>query len=94
MVLRMNNMKPDAKKGQIFRVKHGYNPNSSSMGSLIYALPVSMMAVTGGFALVSALILTAFVKKARKRDHHPEQAPRGAQADVPAEKPPLGETRE
>ncbi|MCG8550738.1 MAG: hypothetical protein MI799_10090 [Desulfobacterales bacterium] len=50
-------------KGKLFKVKHGYNPNSSSMGSLIYALPVSMIAVTGGFAVVSALILTAFAEK-------------------------------
>lgn len=61
----MNIMTQQLKKGKILKVKHGYNPNSSSMGSLIYALPVSMMAVTGGFAVVSALILTAFSMKLR-----------------------------
>ena len=47
--------------GRILRVKHGYNPNSSSMGSIIYALPVSLMAVTAGFTMASSLILTHFL---------------------------------
>ena len=63
----MNLMTPQTKKGKILKVKHGYNPNSSSMGSLIYALPVSVMAVTGGFAVVSALILTAFTQKYQEK---------------------------
>ncbi len=59
----MSIMTQQSRKGKILKVKHGYNPNSSSMGSLIYALPVSVMVMTGGFAVVSALILTAFAKK-------------------------------
>ena len=49
-------------KGKILRVKHGYNPNSSSMGSIIFALPVSMIAITFGMAAVSSLVFSYFIK--------------------------------
>jgi hypothetical protein len=49
-------------KGKILRVKQGYNPNSSSMGSIIFALPVSLVAVTFGLAAVSGLILPHFIQ--------------------------------
>jgi hypothetical protein len=57
--------------GKILKVKHGYNPNSSSMGSIIFALPVSLIAVSFGMAAVSGLIMSHFVKdadKARSRE--------------------------
>jgi hypothetical protein len=46
------------KKGKILRVKEGYNPNSSSMGSIIFALPISLLVVTVGLGAVSSLILS------------------------------------
>jgi hypothetical protein len=49
-------------KGRILRVKTGYNPNSSSMGSLVFALPVALLGITAGFSVVSALILPRFVR--------------------------------
>ncbi|THB80732.1 MAG: hypothetical protein D3926_05705 [Desulfobacteraceae bacterium] len=49
-------------QGKILRVKRGYNPNSSSMGSIIYALPVSLIALSGGFVMVSNLICSQFLK--------------------------------
>jgi hypothetical protein len=50
-------------KGRILRVKQGYNPNSSSMGSMIFVLPVSMLAATVCFGAVSGLIMSAAVKR-------------------------------
>lgn len=50
-------------KGSILRVKHGYNPNSSSMGSIIFVLPLSLIGVAFGTAAVSSLILPHFVKE-------------------------------
>ena len=59
-------MHRNRKKGRILRIKTGYNPNSSSMGSIIFALPVSMMALSGGFAVASGLILSQFIKSGDK----------------------------
>ena len=56
-------------KGKILKVKHGYNPNSSSMGSIIFTLPMSLIAVTFGMSVVSSLILSYFIN-----DHGPESA--------------------
>lgn len=50
-------------KGRILRVKTGYNPNSSSMGSIVFALPVALLAITAGFAVVSGIIMPKFVNK-------------------------------
>ena len=61
-------------KGKILRVKHGYNPNSSSMGSIIFALPVSMIAITFGMAAASGLIFSYFIKDDSAEDD-PEAAP-------------------
>lgn len=50
-------------KGRILRVKHGYNPNSSSVGSVvIFAMPVAILGITAGFGIISSLILSYFVK--------------------------------
>lgn len=49
------------KKGKILRIKHGFNPNSSSIGSIIFSLPVALMAVTFGFSAASALISPLFL---------------------------------
>jgi len=50
-------------KGKLLRVKHGYNPNSSSMGSIIFALPAALLGITAGFGAVSGIIMSAFLKK-------------------------------
>ena len=73
-------------KGRILRVKHGYNPNSSSMGSLIYALPVSLMAVTGGFALVSGIIFTRLLGE--RADNQDNETPQKAERPQKKEETP------
>jgi hypothetical protein len=72
---------PDNKsKGRILRVKHGYNPNSSSAGSVIvFALPVAIFGVTLGFGAISSLIMSHFVK-AGSGEKDPVQADREAQS--------------
>jgi hypothetical protein len=57
-------------QGKILKVKHGYNPNSSSMGSIIFVLPVSMIAASFGMAAVSGLIFSHFIKDAGPTDAH------------------------
>jgi len=54
------------KKGRILRLKHGYNPNSSSLGSeffAVFVVPASLFAVTIGFGAVSGIILSAFMRE-------------------------------
>jgi hypothetical protein len=61
------------KKGKILRVKMGYNPNSSSMGSIVFILPASLLAITVGFGVVSGIIMSAFMKKSGKKEKKEEQ---------------------
>ena len=60
--MRMPNTNDKNQNGKILRVKQGYNPNSSSMGSIVLALPAAILAATIGFGAVSAVILSAFLK--------------------------------
>lgn len=62
-VVRSGNAGP---KGKILRLKQGYNPNSSSMGSIIFVLPAAILGITVGFGLVSGIIASAFVRHADK----------------------------
>ena len=50
------------RRGRILRVKEGYNPNSSSVGS---AIPVFLY-VAGGAAAATAVVLAVF-GRVRKR---------------------------
>jgi hypothetical protein len=43
-------------KGKILRIKQGYNPNSSSMGSIVFVLPVVLLVITVIFGILSGLI--------------------------------------
>ena len=40
----------------VIKVKQGYNPNSSSIGSLIYSLPFAFVAMSGILAICAAFI--------------------------------------
>ena len=51
------------KKGKILRVKQGYNPNSSSMGSIIFAFPAALMGIAAGFSIISGIIMSKVMKK-------------------------------
>ena len=33
-------------RGRVLKVKQGYNPNSSSMGSIVFVLPAVMLGIT------------------------------------------------
>ena len=53
-------------KGRVLRVKTGYNPNSSSVGSLIPAF-LAFAAGAGAAAVVAANILNAVSKNIRRK---------------------------
>ena len=60
------------KKGKILRVKQGYNPNSSSMGSIIFAFPAALMGIAAGFSIISGIIMSKIVKKNENEDEEKE----------------------
>lgn len=64
-------------KGRILRVKFGYNPNSSSIGSIVFALKTTLLGITAGFGIVAGIIFSLVVKR----------KPEKAQQDKEAEKP-------
>ena len=67
--VNLPNKKP---KGKILRVKLGYNPNSSSIGSMIFAIPVAMLSAAVAFGTVSGLIFSVFSKKKNAADTEDE----------------------
>ncbi len=63
------------RKGKILRLKQGYNPNSSSMGSIVFALPAALLVVTSAFGLASGIIISAFMKDKDKSHTKKEITP-------------------
>lgn len=65
---------PPPAKGKLLRVKEGYNPNSSSVGSIVFAFPAVLYAVPVLFGSISALILAQKLKvqSAEDSDEKPE----------------------
>ena len=39
----------------VLKVKQGYNPNSSSIGTLVYAFPMAFIALSGTLAFLATL---------------------------------------
>jgi hypothetical protein len=46
MVFMIRFRKKGRSRGKVLKVKQGYNPNSSSMGSIVFVLPTIMFAIT------------------------------------------------
>jgi len=45
-------------QGKVLRVKQGYNPNSSSVGSVIFVMPAALLGITAAFGAVSGIIMS------------------------------------
>ncbi len=48
--------------GRILRVKQGYNPNSSSMGSIVFELNTMLLGLTTIFGGVAGVLFAAFMQ--------------------------------
>lgn len=48
-------------KGKVLRIKEGYNPNSSSLGSIVFSFPAALLAVPVLFSAIAAFVATKFV---------------------------------
>lgn len=64
---------PRAGRGRVLRVKEGYNPNSSSLGSIVFIIPAALVAVPVLLATVASLIESRFAGGSSARQ--PEQQP-------------------
>ncbi|MBN2534287.1 MAG: hypothetical protein JXB88_15460 [Spirochaetales bacterium] len=53
-------------KGRIIKVKKGYNPNSSSIGSIIFTLPMTVITSGVCFGVISGIIYHYFMTKRKK----------------------------
>ena len=53
--------------GKILRVKQGYNPNSSSIGSIIFVLPAALLGITTAFGAVSGVIMSTLMGNNAKK---------------------------
>ena len=57
------------RKGKILRVKLGYNPNSSSIGSIVFAIPSMLFVGSVVFGTVTTILFSKhFQKSASRRD--------------------------
>ena len=50
-----------AHRGRLLRLKQGYNPNSSSIGSYVFALSATLFVLTAAFGTVTAFLHSAFI---------------------------------
>lgn len=60
------------RRGHILRVKRGYNPNSSSIGSVVFLLSTKIIVLTAGFGAIAGLIFSTLGKKTAKTDDNKE----------------------
>lgn len=50
------------------RVKSGYNPNSSSMGSIVFVLPVALLLVNIIFGIAAGLLAPLLLRRFNKKE--------------------------
>lgn len=62
-------------KGKILRVKQGYNPNSSSIGSVIFSMSAAVVPASIIFGMVAGAISTAILERVGRRAQGGTQPP-------------------
>ena len=60
-------------QGKILRVKQGYNPNSSSIGSIIFVMPAALLGITAAFGAVSGVIMSKLLADKPKITNPPTE---------------------
>ena len=55
-------------KGRILRVKQGYNPNSSSIGSVVFTMSAAVVPATMILGMAAGAISTAILNRVGKRE--------------------------
>ena len=58
------------RKGKILKVKKGYNPNSSSMGSIVFSFTPLLLCASTLFAGIAGVVFSFFLKKINKESEN------------------------
>jgi len=61
-------MHKENKKGKILRLKKGYNPNSSSIGSIVFSLPTMLLISSAVFGTATTIIFSKYLNKADNKE--------------------------
>jgi hypothetical protein len=67
-------------RGRVLRVKEGFNPNSSSLGSVIFSIPAALVAAPVLLAGVAALLAARLARKGKEAGQAPPAKPTAAPA--------------
>ena len=62
-------------KGKILRIKQGYNPNSSSIGSIIFAVPTMLFVSAVLFGTATTIIFSKYLKKTANKSNEEKTLP-------------------
>lgn len=65
---RLDTVEEGRPAGRILRIKAGYNPNSSSLGTIIFAVPAAMLLAPALYNAIAAALTSATVRD-RPRPH-------------------------
>ena len=68
-------MMPKTARGRILRVKRGYNPNSSSIGSIVFAVPTMLLISSAIFGTATSIIFSKFFGKTDVNEISKGEAP-------------------
>lgn len=64
---------PPPRAGRVLRIKTGYNPNSSSLGTIIFAVPAAMIAAPVAYNVIAAAFASASLRD-RPQPHGQDSA--------------------
>jgi len=70
---------PAPRDGRILRVKAGYNPNSSSLGTIIFAVPAAMLVAPALYNVIAAAFTSAALRDKPTPHGRHSQPPESAQ---------------
>ena len=80
------------RRGRILRLKHGYNPNSSSIGTIVYAMPAALVGLTIAFGAAAGLISGVLLHRRGSAAQQP-RAPQDTEGPQDTAAPETGEKR-
>ena len=73
----LEQVEPPTGRGRVLRVKEGYNPNSSSLGSIVFSVPAALIAVPALLAAAAAWIAARYAETGETEEKKEEQEGKG-----------------
>jgi len=77
-------------RGRVLRLKLGYNPNSSSIGTIVFGMPAALLGLTVAFGASAALLSAGLMHRPARSGDEPDPAPEpdDSEAGRPSTDPP------